>query len=165
VAARSTAGVRVNTVLHETGHAAMALTLGVTVRVVDTIGDRDCFGYVLYEGREITDRAGLRDRAMVILAAWIEEADTLEQMPAWPVDSRQVTSTDERILRRICDYLGLDERGYDSLIGRTCEVMLEPAYRTWRTVILGMLDYTPRLDGPIIARLFPIVEAQQEKNR
>jgi hypothetical protein len=148
---------------HEAGHCVSLLVMGVPVRFVGTVGDATRGGWVIYD-LHVTDRDSARKQAMNIMCAWIEEFDHLHQLPAWPLDSRAVTSTDEKRLAAIARKLGWTAKDYDRLVGDACKLTLTEPYRILFTAVTGALDYTPRLDTNWIRQLLAIAVRRMEED-
>jgi hypothetical protein len=134
---------------HEAGHASALLTLGIPVTFVSTLPDATGHygGWVTHIGLDrITDREEAEKFALQILCAWIEAADHLDDLPQWPLNSHAVTSSDEYHLAKVCELAGWDECDYRRLIGKACDLSLTPLYQSIWSTIMGVTDYTPRLD-------------------
>jgi hypothetical protein len=150
-------------VAHEAGHACACLALGVPVRMVDTVGGDATRGGWVSHNVVVSDHASARLWAKVIMAGLVEGAETAEDLPRWPLDSRPVTSTDEKNLAWIADYLQWIDDDYQRLIGEVCELTLSDAYQILFVTIVGALDYTPRLDTNAFRRLLPLAIRQMKE--
>lgn len=145
---------------HEAGHAAMCMILGVSVKVIDTIGDGGTtVGYTVHN-LDVTDRTTALHRMMVLLAGLIESADDWEQIPKWPL-RHGMPGSDETGLAILADALALTAKGYDDLLHQTINIMLTREYLMLHSTITGVLDYHPRVGPELIARIQHAIDMER----
>jgi hypothetical protein len=132
--------------LHEAGHAAACLSLGIPVRFVSVIPGRGFGGWVTVDRPVDPDPEYLIKQATDIMCAWIEGCNSMDEIPDWPLDSRPVTSTDEQDLARIASELEWDEYDYGRLKLKAFKLMETDTYRLIFDTIVGVTDIRPQLD-------------------
>jgi hypothetical protein len=131
------------TSLHESGHATMAVHLGLAVGVVSRVCDRpDVLGFCSLPGfTDGLDKERARKYAKVLLAgAIMSDGD----IPDWPL-SRTATN-DELLLAVLTDILGFDERDWLDLRIETLNTTCETEFVARFTALTGLLDTYPAVD-------------------
>jgi hypothetical protein len=154
---------RERVILHECGHAAAILAMGVSVRLVDTIPDGASLGTV-YHDLAVIDRDTAAKRAMTIMAALVEGAETGADLPGWSELQDAPPGSDEQNLAAIAEYLGWGEPDYIDLIARTCRFTLGDAYRAIFDTLTSATDHMPRIDKGALRRLLPIAIRRMEED-
>ena len=134
------------TALHEAGHAAMAATLGLPVSEVRRWSPdptRELGATLLPIGD--LDRTKARKWALM-LAAGPGMSD--QPLPEWPLTD--TNTTDERLLKVFCDYLELDERGYNELITEMWRLSATKRFDRLFTVLMTWFEHRRTLDEYIL---------------
>ena len=114
-------------------------------------------GWVTVDEPAHPDPEYLEKKATDIMCAWIESCNSFDEVPAWPLDSRDVTSVDEQNLAHIASELGWSEWDYGRLKLKAFELMETDVYQLIFNGIVGMTDYTPRLEHRQIEALRSVV--------
>ncbi len=136
---------------HEAGHAAMCVTLGVPVRLVDTVPNTVRMGSV-HHGLKADDRESALAHMMIVLAGPLMGDD---EIPAWPL--RDDATQDERHLHAMAKALRMDMCEYADLVHRTINVTLTREFTQLHAAITGMLDYQPQLGPDAIASIESLI--------
>jgi hypothetical protein len=141
---------------HEAGHAAMAVTLGIPVRLVaaDASGGR-------VEYLERNTRSGAIHSLMVILAGIVEYARDDDDLPEWPIEvngGREGERYDREHLKHLAERLSLTESDWRTIVIATLTLSARPEYQRLITAACGLLDYTPVIDRELLAQVVAIAE-------
>jgi HK97 family phage prohead protease len=141
---------------HEAGHAAMCVLLGVPVRLVDVTGDETALGRTHHElGAPDTD-ADLATRMKIILGGLIESAESITDLPAWPLDA-DCGTTDQRRLALLARALGLDSAEYEEIRDETLDLSESSEYKRLHIAISHLLEQHGTLDQHTLIRIKHIV--------
>jgi HK97 family phage prohead protease len=100
---------------------------------------------VRHGAERVTDVDTARKRMLIALAGPLMGCESLDEVPAWPLETHR--STDEANVSALSGYLGLDERGYRDLFLEALDLALTDEFRLLHTAVTGCLDYVPRI-GP-----------------
>jgi HK97 family phage prohead protease len=143
----------------------MCLLLGVPVQLVDVTGDATALGRVHHElGTTVTDDEHAT-RMKIILGGLIESAESIADLPAWPLNSNHGT-TDQRQLALLAKALGLDRAGYSGIVDEALELWQSPEYKRLHAVISHTLEQHGQLDRDALLRVKAIAqEASMEHKR
>jgi hypothetical protein len=137
-----------DTCAHEAGHAAMCILLGVPVRLVDVTGDETALGRTMHEGAD----GDLATRMTIILGGLVESAESIHDLPAWPLDPDH-GATDERRLALLAKALNLDRAGYSEIVDDALDRWESPAYKRLHAAISHALEHHGQLDAHALAQI------------
>ena len=143
--------------LHEAGHAAMAIFLGIPVLRV-ALDERG--GYVRYEPHSHTPIGAVR-RMMVILGGLIESARDGTDIPDWPIDpyaGREGEYYDREMLKTLSDRLRFTDSEWRRILVTALTISDDRFYRALVTCASGLLDFTPTIDRELLDRAVTIAE-------
>jgi hypothetical protein len=132
---------------HEAGHACAAACQGLHVSFVSRTpsGTGRDLGYVKFNLDELVediDKDKARRIAIVLLCG---DAMTERPVPSWPL-SRSRVGNDEYFLAAFCDYLGLDEEGYEGLVDQMYDLTETRKFKRLFVAITAWLERAPRVD-------------------
>jgi hypothetical protein len=130
--------------MHEAGHAAMALLLGVPLLAIDVVGNERYAGWVTHGIPE----DGVR-RALVILGGLLQTRDSHQL--AWPIDPDE--STDHRHLAEIIARWRIDRQTGEKIVTYALRLASSNEYWQYVSSITGVLDHHPVLDGRLLDAL------------
>ena len=72
-----------------------------------------------------------------------------QPLPEWPLSRNQ--TKDERLLAAFCDYLDLDEQGYDELVREMWDLTLTKRFERLFAVLTTWFEYRLTLDESVLA--------------
>jgi hypothetical protein len=125
----------VSVIAHEAAHASAAVALGLPVLSVSVQPDELTLGRVkvAYAGTG----EDTRKRMLVIVAPFVHDAATSNDLPRWPLTG---TTTDERNLRRLAAQLNLTERGYRDVLSDAVDLVDSPGFKAMHALTVKALE-------------------------
>lgn len=137
-----------HTCAHEAGHAAACMLLGVPVRLVDATGDATTLGRTEHEGAD----GDPETRMKIILGGLVASAESISDLPAWPLDPDHGT-TDERRLALLAKVLDLDAGRYGEIVDEVLALSESPEYKRLHIAIAHALEQHGQLDAIALRRI------------
>ena len=137
---------------HEAGHACALACQGIPVAEVSSwpSGHGRDLGYTNFGLEALVediDKTKARKAAIAVLAG-PGMAD--HPLPSWPL-SPKGRGGDEHLLSAFCDYLKLDEKGYEALTDEMWDLTFTRKFTRLFTAITTWLERVPRMDRAMIA--------------